>query len=463
MLDSAVADVCDAIARCHVMRVLDVHEATVLVSGTSVASTSCGGGGSDEVLRLCRARERWRLQRETVALDRLKRITCSGDFVVNLRKEWVKFPTLRDATNEAAAASVGAMYVKEFCNSSVLFTGEFAKVLEGSCVSGITTKRADTKQVTTSDGFTAAALLEQMVPLSTSDAGNASLRKLLLRTSHELRTFAWFWQRHVASEEPLSGPALNLHVALEHFLLPTRQAMQDVLTGGCIPASAKGSDTAASERRTRPPEVWIRVIEERWAQHLPLVLRMQASARRTLARHRYRHALAQRTANKRLRRYKRIEKQLVPNALEYLRRTQPLTEAYARLIKKIGEDQFALEEFYEHEEQNFQNQWNQYVRKMTHFFLHECPLDQDWIAQRDTAAATGSTAGIIFINVKSGRTQTENPNALKVVAAKNREWMKATRERQARLAKAAAATENVNNLKAKLAELSKKLEANVFL
>lgn len=456
MLEQTLAEICDAIGRCHVMRVLDVHEASVVVNGATTSSSR--RGADDDVLRGCRTREKWRLSKESIALTRLQRIATDGAFHVKVKRDWQLFPSLREGNDEAAAASVGMIYRNAAAESdaaghSLLYSDEYARLLQEAAP---LMKRLSAKQVTASDGSTAALLLEKLVPLHTSESANASLRELLFSTSHQLRTFAWLWQRHIAQGGPLTPEVF--HTAFKRFLEPKREEMQDLLTGASLPADARHSNVPESSDSCRPQLLWTPALEAKWRGCLRLVIRMQSCARRFLAIRRHRPAIAKKLVDKRLKRYKRVETQLVPNALQYLRRTQPVAEAYHQVVRKVEADQSELEDFYATEEQVFQQQWNQYVRKMTHFFMNECPLEQDWIAQRDPATQT-----IVYINVKSGRTQTENPNALKVVAAKNREWMKATRERQVRLAKASIATERVNHLKSKLLELTKKLETPVFL
>jgi hypothetical protein len=468
MLEQRLADICDAIARCHVMRVLDTHEATVLLTGAS-SSSAVAAARDQEVLRVFRAREKWRLSKESVELTRLQRVATDGRFHSHVKKEWSLYPMLRDASDEAAAASVGLIYnygSGGIANAShTLYQEDFALLLEGAPSSSLL-KRCETKLVTSSEGLTAATLLERMVPLNTSDNINASLRELLLTTSHQLRSFAWLWQRHVAASggEGLHGvlaPGV-FHLAFANFLAPKREEIQDLISGAATPASSRTNShelpLSLTGHRSTNSAQWTPELDGKWRQHLRLVVRLQACARRLIALRRHRPAIAKRIANKRLKRYQRVETQLVPNALQYLRQTQPTVEAYHRVVRKVEADQTALEDFYAQEEQVFQQQWNQYVKKMTNFFMNECPLEQDWIAQRDP-----STQTLVFINTKTGRTQTENPNALKVVAAKNREWMKATRERQVRLAKASLATERVNHLKTKLVELTRKLEVPVFL
>ncbi|CUG89908.1 Hypothetical protein, putative [Bodo saltans] len=468
MLEQRLSETCDAIARSHVMRVLDTHEAAVLLSGKATMVTS--NNSDSEVLRVFRARERWRLSKESVELTKLQRLVTDAKFHVHVKKEWSMYPMLRDASDEAAAASVGLIYKSSVnMEGTLLYQDDFAKLLEGSQSTAIL-KRCESKQVTSSEGFTAATLLEKMTPLETSETTNASLRDLLLTTSHQLRSFAWLWQRQLAAvDDGVTGILVPgvFHAAFAKFLTPKREEIQDLLTGAAASAVASSSSLARNDDdpassliygRNKCSQPWTPQQEEKWRKHLHLVVRLQACARRLIAVRRHRPSIAKRIANKRLKRYQRVEKQLVPNALQYLRQTQPVAEAYHRVVRKIEADQAELEDFYAQEENVFQQQWNQYVRKMTNFFMNECPLDQDWLAQRDPV-----TQAIVFLNMKTGRTQTENPNALKVVAAKNREWMKATRERQVRLARASIATERVNHLKTKLVELTKRLEAPVFL
>eukprot|EP00759_Apiculatamorpha_spiralis_P051583 PhF_6_TR5270/c0_g1_i1/m.7671 len=72
------------------------------------------------------------------------------------------------------------------------------------------------------------------------------------------------------------------------------------------------------------------------------------------------------------------------------------------------------------EEERFQQTWRQWERAMTQQYLHAVPMDPEWIPQQEKE--TGQT---IYLNLRSGKTQKEHPNVLKVVATKNRQWAKA--------------------------------------
>eukprot|EP00760_Papus_ankaliazontas_P027979 PhM_4_TR3471/c0_g1_i1/m.77847 len=74
----------------------------------------------------------------------------------------------------------------------------------------------------------------------------------------------------------------------------------------------------------------------------------------------------------------------------------------------------------ETEEDRFMSQWKAWEKNMTQQFLHHTPTDPEWLSQLDK-----DTNATIYVNLRTGKTQKEHPNALKVVATRNRQWAKA--------------------------------------
>ena len=81
------------------------------------------------------------------------------------------------------------------------------------------------------------------------------------------------------------------------------------------------------------------------------------------------------------------------------------------LLHFIAAEEPRLQDYYDNEESRFQQQWNRYVKQLTQFYLTECPLDVDWRAQRSNPSDESSA--IVFLNIRTGKVQTENPNMLK--------------------------------------------------
>lgn len=127
-------------------------------------------------------------------------------------------------------------------------------------------------------------------------------------------------------------------------------------------------------------------------------------------------------------------------------------------VRHIKREDDRLERFYATEEGEFNAQWAVYVKKLTTFFLKECPLDVDWVRQ-----VNPQIQKVYYLNIKSGKVQEENPNALKVVAGKNRQWAKATRAREDRLADARRRVAALNESRLLLPALERRLSVPVFL
>lgn len=120
----------------------------------------------------------------------------------------------------------------------------------------------------------------------------------------------------------------------------------------------------------------------------------------------------------------------------------------------------ALERAEAAEASEFDAQWRAWEQKMERFFATECPLDADWVARADPQAR----AGTVYVNLRTGRSQEENPNALKAVATRNRQWLKATRAREERLQAHEARAQRVRALRrGKVPELEAMLATPIFL
>ena len=166
-------------------------------------------------------------------------------------------------------------------------------------------------------------------------------------------------------------------------------------------------------------------------------------------------------------------------------------EAYVGAARQLMADEARAEAFYSTEEAAFNKQFKQWSAQMTRHYLEEVPLDVDWAVQKTplppssagggdggqkeeggpsqkgvfTDPETGLRYQRTFLNLKTGRVQTENPNALKAAAAKSRQLAKAQREREQRLAEMAVfVAERVNGVKRDvLPALEDQLAAPVYL
>ena len=166
-------------------------------------------------------------------------------------------------------------------------------------------------------------------------------------------------------------------------------------------------------------------------------------------------------------------------------------EAYVGAARQLMADEARAEAFYSTEEAAFNKQFKQWSAQMTRHYLEEMPLDVDWAVQKTplppssagggdggqkeeggpsqkgvfTDPETGLRYQRTFLNLKTGRVQTENPNALKAAAAKSRQLAKAQREREQRLAEMAVfVAKRVNGVKRDvLPALEDQLAAPVYL
>eukprot|EP00758_Cryptobia_borreli_P015608 Tbor_TRINITY_DN6040_c0_g1::TRINITY_DN6040_c0_g1_i1::g.11150::m.11150 len=140
---------------------------------------------------------------------------------------------------------------------------------------------------------------------------------------------------------------------------------------------------------------------------------------------------------------------LFTSLCKHYSKQQPLLDQYIRTSLSVVGDEQKAQFFYDHEEISFKKQFKEYTTKVTHYYLNECPLDVDWKVQRISNQTTSGSIRdkFVFVNVKTGKQQDENPNMLKVVALKNRQWMKATKDREKRLAEMDKFVNDLNEVK----------------
>jgi hypothetical protein len=115
-----------------------------------------------------------------------------------------------------------------------------------------------------------------------------------------------------------------------------------------------------------------------------------------------------------------------------------------RTTHYVQRESALVQQFFDTEESSFQDQWRAWEKRMTHYYLNQCPLDVDWVTQADPTAPSG----VRYLNIKTGKLQLENPNALKVSATKNRQWMKATKDRNDRIDRMKQRKEAIQKLQA---------------
>lgn len=447
MLAPKLSELGDALARCHVMRMMDLLEMEVLAD----TSMSSNGGGTANFT----SRESWRMRSEEASLRSLSQLILDASFLASLRTSYQSHVMVRDLEDEAGAAAVGATV--KAVETSPFRDVDTSELFDLSAPHALVVSKCSKKQPSATEVID--ELLEKCVP---SDRDTASQRTLLLLASRQFRTVLWLWQRYVVLSPSPPKWKGNIVAVLRTFIDVHRARVKDLILNYNVAQGRRGEWTSSADKASKLPFVWSSEHAKKWSDNNSLVVGMQRRARGTLARRKYDQILVKKRTDGKLSKYHRLQQQLMPTSLRYLQQTQPTAHQYVELVSRIEREQSRLEEFYGTEEKIFEQQWNAYLRKMTKFYLNECPLDVDWIAQQ-SPAPDGEKGASLYINVKTGKQQTEHPNTLKIVAAKNRQWLKATKERETRLQAARDSTEELNKMKSLLVTLERQLSESLFL
>lgn len=452
MLDHRLSELGDALARTYVMRMIDQHELEVLMPlGTPHANLK----RSENELEVFRRREGWRQLQEEKHLRRVAGIEGDEAVLAGWQARWNRSALVRDAADDAA---VSMLRVPWHLEGNPLRTTDMVSLFDPSRPHAAICEKI-AKKLATSNNVAVEDMMHELAP----NQQNASLRSILLTTSQQFRSALWLWQRDATISSLLKDRWKgSVSSAFRQVLDEQRRRLHHALLERVDSHSTNVVNGVLAPPVPSRPEVdggwkWSPEVDAKWRAREALVVRLQACARRFLCRRRWAPALQKLATDKRLAVYHRVQQQLIPTSLRYIRQSHSTLQRYAELVLFVGKEQDRLEGFYETEEERFQTQWNHYVKRMTKFYLTECALDVDWMPQ------SNGSGGVVFLNTKTGRTQSEHPNTLKVVAAKNRQWLKATRDREARMQQARQATEELNHRKQELISLSKVLEAKLFL
>ena len=135
---------------------------------------------------------------------------------------------------------------------------------------------------------------------------------------------------------------------------------------------------------------------------------------------------------------------------------------YIQSCMAIAKDTALCEKFYSTEEATFKQNFKAYITKATEHYLNNVPLELDWTVEKTPIDNNGGVE-IRYVNLRSGRSQTENPNMLKVSALKQRELAKATRKREEAYRDMDAFVKKLNTRKEELDKLEKEMSATVSL
>lgn len=463
MLDVTTASICDALARCYVMRGTDLYN--VWTNATHDAEAR-------------QRREAWRVRREDALLKSLYGIAAQPSWVSQFSELERRWTGAKDASEEAIVCSYGTKVwaclddhpLKSNADalSRTLSGGSHVPTAVISKVAG----KINPSATNLDDPF---VLLDQLRPLAKKSAANAavegrwtllpksaaiyggtpvssnlvavSVRAGLLSVSRLYRVFVWLLLRQLSRADTVTSSGnmfcgRDLVEALRAFI----EAQRVQLSERCATISS-----AVSRQCKSGPEV-----TQKWLPFSALVVWMQSRWRGNSVRRRWGPEIRHRLEAKLFARRCAVEQRLVPAMLRFFRQTQLPVEQVVELTKSIERLESRLDDFFGNEESRFQAQWNSYLKKLTQFYLSECPLDADW-------QAFATNDGVVFVNVKTGRSQKENPNVLKIVAAKNRQWLKASRERESRISAAKLASDDLNRMKEQLRTVNKLLEAATLM
>ena len=140
---------------------------------------------------------------------------------------------------------------------------------------------------------------------------------------------------------------------------------------------------------------------------------------------------------------------------------QPTQRSYVLSCLAIAKDTSTCENFYSSEEDSFKREFKVYMSKATEHYLHNVPLDADWVVEK--VPTEQGTPELRYVNVRSGRSQMENPNMLKVAALKQRELAKVTRRREEAYREMEVFVQRLNDRKQQLAAQEQELSVPVTL
>jgi hypothetical protein len=496
MLHPVLSSVCDRLARSTVMRSMDEQELQ-----------NFGDDATHSSVR----REQWRAAAEHAALRDL-RAFISDD--ARLEREVVcpfrATQCVREAEDEALAVAY-ALTRTSFEANPFRKTPEVAALFNINSAGGRVFAALEVRKKP-------AAMVEQMM-LELLQPDDLGVRPLLLEAARTWRVLLLLFQRWIGENGLGARRGCDVAGAIAQHLDRRRAQFNEQLAkcGGrsrppaqaalAMPprassslelrsvAAASSSSHAAGQRPAAaliPPRPESQLQTEKgaaaptgssrgrraaWAAAAPevaatwtskwsraprvFVCRMQACFRRRLAARKVRAMMtsSKSPASQRHALHQQKRAGLVDSLTKAYNAQLPDALKLYETLRYLGREDDRLERFYTTEEDEFNSQWQTYVKKMTNFFLKECPLDVDWVRQ-----VQPQTQRPYFLNVKSGKVQEENPNALKVVAAKNRQWLKAVRAREDRLSEARKRVDQLNEMRqSELPLLERRLTVPIFL
>ena len=470
MLHPVLAEVCDKLARSTVMRAMDEQEL-------------CAFG--DDAHHAIARREQWRTVTEEAVLQALRRFIAEDR---RLEKEVVETfkqtACIRDAEDEAVAMAY-ALTRGSFESNPFRHTIDVACLFNVSNEAGRIFSVLETKKKPST-------VVEQMMT-DLLDQNESGVRPLLLEATRTWRVLFLLFQRYISISGLDGRRSCNITRAIEAHLEKRRAQFRDQLTKVRPPSTASadlrsqalvlqraassldgkastalslsnGRPASDAHRQPRKQHAWDASAEQRaiwsqkWIRHIRIVARLQACVKRRAACRRHEKLLVKEQVRRRAVTHQKRSNLTQSLAKTYSEQLPDALKLYETLSYLQREDE-RLETFYSTEEDAFNRQWNEYVKKMTNFFLKECPLDVDWVRQINP-----QNQKHFYLNIKTGKIQEENPNALKVVAGKNRQWVKATRARDDRLLEARRRVDELNELRREvLPALERRLSAPIFL
>ena len=125
-------------------------------------------------------------------------------------------------------------------------------------------------------------------------------------------------------------------------------------------------------------------------------------------------------------------------------------DAEMTCIKKVMTCELRLAEltdYLENEPEKFKASWKEWENEMKNFYMNEAELDpQLWKAVQVKDESTNHEPQVRFLNLQTGKLQVEHPHKAKIFQIKQRQWLGATRTREATVAKATKEVKDIEQM-----------------
>lgn len=154
---------------------------------------------------------------------------------------------------------------------------------------------------------------------------------------------------------------------------------------------------------------------------------------------------------------KRRQMRLFTDSASAFAAQMPLVRRFARCQRDIDYGWMKLDAYEATEEEEFTRQWRAWEVAMRRHVIHEVAFDPgEWLELPPGSSGGPSDNGRpTYLNLKTGRTQTEHPNVLQAEMLRNRQWLKATKAREERRLQAVAERDRLTQLQTEAQALEK--------